>query len=103
MRTRDRASAVYRDKNDIESDKIRDWIKTLPPDTVVVKRKIVGERGVEYRLKPGRIVPNSERKLIRELCAELPVEYEALTVIRDSPMRKLIAQVGVDILNDVKR
>src|SRR5262249_19837635 len=103
-------------------------------DKRLVIRKVKGERGVEYHLKttmPGNLlpeplrrqfkrddgsycpsvsyvlIPSRERKLIKKLREELPVEYENLTVIRSSPMDKLAADLvathGLAVLDGIKR
>jgi hypothetical protein len=115
---------VFGPKNDIESSQKPDLLSTLPPDERLVVTKIKGERGIEYHLKITRtgkpfeswpnsrpyvsyvLVPNRERKRIRELRENLPVEYQTLTVIKSSPMNKfaadLVAAKGPAALDGIK-
>jgi hypothetical protein len=101
---------VFGPKKDIESSQKPDLLSTLPPDACLVIRKIKGERGVEYHLKISRcyvLLPNRERKRIRALRENLPVEYQTLTVIKSSPMNKFAADVvaakGLTVLDGIKR
>ena len=87
-----------------------------PLDVRLVIRKVKGERGVTYHLrfsrigKPGacyELIPNRERKRIKKLREELPVEHQTLTVVKASPMNKMAADLvavhGLAVLNSIKR
>jgi hypothetical protein len=119
---------VFRKKTDIESTQKPEMFP-IPLDARLVIRKVKGERGVTYHVKvrqPGKpfeswpdcwpsyvtytLIPNRERKLIRKLRKELPVEDETdqtVTVVKSSLMNQigadLVAGHGLAVLDGIKR
>lgn len=105
------ASAALRNKNDIEFTEKPDSLQTPPQFNVrLVARKVKGQRGVEYHLRVQRVGSRNVsyallrgRKRIKELRDELGEERQTLVVVKSSAANKLIAALGVGVLDGVKR